>query len=430
MPKLDARLRNLARPGVAFSAQSDLLGVEAPRVAGVSSRVEVLVRCSGAKVLPELVKAGMTVRAASAGARLVASGDVSLADLETLAQINGVERVESSRVMVKELDISSVETGAVLLHQNQFPVRGQGSLVGIIDTGIDYTHPDFRNAEGSSRILALWDQGAPAPVHGGVPYGRSYTKAELDFALQSSIPLHGDIGAHGTHVAGIASGNGAGSLGWFTGIAPESGLIVVATRPDPDGKTLGRSAGVFEAFTYIVAWARFFGLPVAINLSQGMNGGGHCGETVLETGLNDLARQAGVVIVKSAGNEQEWRIHAGGQLTQGQTVEVGLLVPSNDVHNDVLEVWHDGNVRVQGNALQWETNVPVTSAVRFHTQRRLLELRKKVESQSDLVLRTTHEMTLQGLAPGTYFCEILAFTAENLLTTDDNAGSFYLVQIA
>jgi subtilisin family serine protease len=157
--------------------------------------------------------------------------------------------------------------------------------------------------------------------------------------------LHGDPGAHGTHVSGIAAGNGHASWGWFTGIAPDADLIVVASSSEL-GTTLGRSVRVFEAFTSIVTWAGTMGRPVVINQSQGMNGGGHSGETVLETGLDNLARQPGVVIVKSAGNEQELRIHAGGHIAQGQTIALELSVENNNILDDILELWYDGEDQI------------------------------------------------------------------------------------
>jgi subtilisin family serine protease len=251
--------------------------------------------------------------------------------------------------MMPDLDISRGEAGALRLHNNYPPVRGAGAIVGIIDMGVDYTHPDFRHADGSSRILYLWDQNAPAPAYGGVPYGRAYTKAELDVALSSSILLHGDSEAHGTHVCGIAAGNGNASLGWYTGIAPDADIIVVAARSQR--ALVPESVPVFDACTFIVEWAKSLRRPVAINLSLGWNSGGHSGETLLETGLDNLVRQPGVVIVKAAGNEQELRIHAGGNftpepLTPGQTIELEMVVEDNNSLDDLIELWYDDEDRI------------------------------------------------------------------------------------
>ncbi len=96
----------------------------------------------------------------------------------------------------------------------------------------------------------------------------------------------------------------------------------------------------------MIEQARALNRPIAINLSQGMNGGGHAGETTLETGLDNLLREPGVAIIKSSGNEQEWRIHAGGQLMQGQTVALELAIDDNDLNDDIIEIWADGRDQI------------------------------------------------------------------------------------
>lgn len=340
MKKLDPRLRYLMQQQTSSAPEmSERVGF--PQTAEQAARVEVLVRCLGDKGAEDLRRAGMNVRSIVQGFYTVVSGEVTIDKLEKLRELGLVERVEASRQMVSELDISLAETRTQPLHLSNPSVKGAGVIIGIIDGGIDYTHPSFRHKDGSSRILFLWDQGGPFDPNATVPYGREYTKLELDKALTSSDPFklvpHRDFGGHGTHVAGIAAGNGSSNKA-FSGIAPDADLIVVAYKSER--VTLGQSVRALEAFDYIVRKAD--GRPVAINLSQGMNSGGHAGETVLETGLDNLVQQPNVVVVKSAGNEQEWRIHAGGQITQGQIVPLEFLVQTNDREDDFLEVWYDG----------------------------------------------------------------------------------------
>jgi subtilisin family serine protease len=306
--------------------------------------VELLVRCVSKQAVNDLRTAGMTVRFVVDGCSYtIVSGKATLNILEALNDLPSVERIESSREIVEHLDISSAEIRTdVVRSRSSKPLKGAGVIVGIIDGGIDYTHPDFQNQDGTSRILFLWDHGGQSTDNTKVPYGREYTKAELDAALASQNPLqevpHQDEGGHGTHVTGIAAGNGSASAGKFTGVAPEADLIVVALQTEK-GRTLGRSVRAFEAFAYIVEKAGKS--PVAINFSQGMNGGGHSGETVLETGLDNLMLQPNVVVVKSSGNEQVWRIHAGGQVQQGQILTLELSAgKDNNKENDILELWY------------------------------------------------------------------------------------------
>jgi len=352
--KVDPRLRFLAELVVEAATSSMRLASVASESGLAESfaphEQEVLVRGEGDDLAAALKRAGMTVWSVTPGVESVVSGVCSLTALPAIAELPQVHQVESARPMTNDLDRSRPEIRADQLHSppraSATKVRGKGAIVGIIDSGIDYTHADFRTAQGKSRILFLWDQVAAPTAGGSVPFGREYTQAQLNAALASSnpfakVPHRDDAVGHGTHVAGIAAGNGQAGAA-FTGIAPEADLIVVAYGGDT--KSLGKSVRAAEAVSYLVRKAN--GQPIAINMSQGMNGGGHAGETLLETRMDLLARQANIVIVKSAGNEQQQRIHAGGLLAAGQTLPLGLGVENNDQLNNVVEVWWGGNDQV------------------------------------------------------------------------------------
>lgn len=341
MKKIDPRLRYLMSQSTSRTFDSsESIGFE--QAAEPPKKIEVLLRCIGTNPEQSLKSLGMRVRSVVQGFYTVISGEVTLDILQQLNQQDFVLQVEASRPMLAELDISRVEVRAPALNLNTSSVTGAGVIVGIIDGSIDYTHPCFRHEDNSSRILYLWDQGGLFDPNGTVPYGREYTQADLNAALASTDPWarvpHKDWKGHGTHVAGIAAGNQNAGNQQFYGIAPSADLIVVAYKNE--GVTIGQSIQAFDAFNYIVQRAN--SRPVAINLSQGMNGGGHSGETILETALNNLARQPNVIIVKSAGNEQISRSHAGGQITEGQTVTIELLIDTNKHRENTLELWYDG----------------------------------------------------------------------------------------
>ncbi len=164
----------------------------------------------------------------------------------------------------------------------------------------------------------------------------------------------------GTHVAGIAAGSGSGGAAGFLGIAPEADLIVVSYASE--GVTLGGSGRALAAVAYVVD--RAAGRSVSINISQGMNGGGHCGETSLETGIDDLLRRPGVVVVKSAGNETGWQIHAGGQMVSGETAILEIRLEANLHEEDVLEIWFSGN-----DAISVAVQAPGGAVSRLHRAR-------------------------------------------------------------
>lgn len=350
MSKLDHRLRSLLRhreqPMFDMAEAGPLAAVE-EAVAPAAEMVEVHARCANEAAVGRLEEAGMEIWSHIPGAYSVAAGRLPVHILEAFAvgeSIEGVERLEASRALGEELDLARTDTRVEPLHTpedpNATPLRGGGVIVGIIDGGIDYRHEAFRNDDGTSRILFLWDQRAASDGSGTVPFGRQYDKAAIDAALASGDPLgqvpHRDTRGHGTHVACIAAGNGR-SNDDFRGVAPDADLIVVASRGET--KTLGRSTSAQAAYQYIVDRAQ--GRPLVINQSQGMNGGGHCGESLLETAIDNLLRGRAAIAVKSAGNEQQWRIHAGGELLEGQTATRDFRVGQGNFRIAILEAWFD-----------------------------------------------------------------------------------------
>lgn len=161
--------------------------------------------------------------------------------------------------------------------KQSFPLLGKGVLIGIVDSGIDYENPDFRNADGTTRILALWDQtiqnGKPPE---GYHIGTEFTSEQINEALRMEVreeryrivPSR-DTSGHGTAVAGIAAGNGRGSKnGKYRGAAPEAGLLIV--KMGGAGETgFPRTTQLMRGVDYIVRKAEELKKPVAINISFG-----------------------------------------------------------------------------------------------------------------------------------------------------------------
>jgi subtilisin family serine protease len=346
MSIIDPRLRYLIQSRETLGPETtERFGLAADEAVGPEPTAEVLVRLrieddARDEVLAAVRAAGMNVRSGVEGPYTVLSGDIPLARLEDLKQVGSVRRIEAARSLTPELDLCIPEVRADVPHSSTPAIRGAGVIIGVIDSGVDFRHRDFLNEDGTTRIRLLWDQNAVS-VGAAVPYGLEYTRAQINAALAgtaapSDIP-RGDAIGHGTHVCGIAAGCGH-AQSTHVGLAPEAELIVVALSTS-DAATLGQSVRAFEAFTYVVDKAG--DTPVAINFSQGMNGGGHCGETALETGLDNLARRPNVAVIKSAGNEQQMRIHAGGTLAANETRELRIEALGNDLMDDVIEVWFD-----------------------------------------------------------------------------------------
>ena len=228
----------------------------------------------------------------------------------------------------------------------------------VLDWGFDFAHPNFRNADGSTRILGLWDQSAGAAGGaggaGGVEpygYGRSFARDAIDAALAtrdpyatlSYHPASGDSdrnGAHGTHVCDIAAGNGR-ARGAPSGIAPGADLVLVhlAIRGTSGRANLGDSVTLLEALDWVTRTAG--DRPIVVNTSVGRHGGPHHGLTLVEQGIDAWSvGGAGRCLVQSAGNYFASRTHAAGVLRPGVSRTLRWRVDRADVTPNELEVWY------------------------------------------------------------------------------------------
>lgn len=176
-----------------------------------------------------------------------------------LVQIVEVEYVEKPKRLFFQVRNGKRVSCINEVQDARFSLTGQGVLVAVIDSGVDYTLPDFRNEDGTTRIRYLWDQSLKAVEGEHVPKGYGmgveYTKEEIDAAFpdfyhvitpknivtQGAITIRTrDISGHGTAVAAIAAGNGRGSGGVYAGVAPQSEFIVVKLGNPMSGDSQGR----------------------------------------------------------------------------------------------------------------------------------------------------------------------------------------------
>lgn len=235
---------------------------------------------------------------------------------------------------------------------------GRGTVLAALDWGIDFTSPDFRNPDGSTRFLAIWDQSTREGVSNLPPfgYGRIFTRATINEALKSDNPFTtldyapwayeiDDRGAHGTHVLGIAAANGR--AGGPAGLASEADLVFVnlADTTHAGLFNLGDSVTILEAIDFVRRVSRQ--KPVCFNVSVGSHGGPHDGSTLVERGIeNFLFAAPGRAVCQSAGNYYDKRIHTGGDLRGGKTVSLFFEVDESDLTGNEIEVWYSGNARV------------------------------------------------------------------------------------
>lgn len=192
-------------------------------------------------------------------------------------------------------------------------LTGRGILVAVLDSGIDYFHEDFRNPDGTTRIVALWDQ----------MRDQVFTAGEINEALETgsregarALVPSTDASGHGTAVAGIAAGNGRGSGGAYRGVAYEAELLVVKLGTAMAGG-FPRTTELMRAVNFVVTQAVELGKPLAVNISFGNTYGSHDGTSLLETFLSDIGNYGRTTIVVGSGNEGAAAGHTSGRLRMG-----------------------------------------------------------------------------------------------------------------
>ena len=285
----------------------------------------------------------------------VASGEIAPGQLQALSAVPSVVYIEGPYALSLDLDVAVPEARATTVHNAPgvgtppTTYRGRNVIVGIIDSGIDYTHPAFRNADGTTRILSIWDQGpvpVPPPPVGAAPagfgYGREYDMTAINTALGNANPLsvvpHQDGSAvgHGTHVAGIAAGNGR-PAGTFVGLAPEANLIVVAPVEVGD---IADSVRTSEAIHYIFTRAATLNRPCVINMSRSSNIGPHDGTSLLERAIDQELGTPGRAYVQSSGNQAAFLIHTNGTVPANGAFTARFNVPTPADPTAAIDIWY------------------------------------------------------------------------------------------
>ncbi|NLJ96274.1 MAG: S8 family peptidase [Clostridiales bacterium] len=234
-----------------------------------------------------------------------------------------------------------------------FNLTGEGVIIGIIDTGIDYTNPLFIKSDGSTKILSIWDQSihtGPSPTN--ADFGTIYTREQINQALSSDNPLEIvpsiDENGHGTMMAGIAVGNDVEEENFY-GVAPDADLIVVKLRQAkqsvrdfffiPEGVPCFQENHVMWASQYCVNVARSLNRPLVLCMGLGSSQGAHTGRSPLNLLLNRLGDLPNTVVVVPVGNEGNLGRHYYGIINPdigSNTVE--LNVGESD-SSFTMELW-------------------------------------------------------------------------------------------
>ncbi len=253
------------------------------------------------------------------------------------------------------MDESALEASGILRIQNQptLSLKGQGVLIGFLDTGIDYLNPVFRNSDGSTRITAIWDQtdrsGIPPE---GFLYGTEYMDTSINEALQAGNPRDvvpvTDPEGHGTFMASVAAGSQIREEE-FIGAAPYARIAMVKLKPAkqylrefyfiPEDAEAYQENDIMAGLAYLDQLAKRVRMPLVICFGLGSNMGSHTGVSHLSTMLNNITLRSGRVAVTAVGNEGNERHHYFGQMENGQEYQNVEISVSEGVEGFSAELW-------------------------------------------------------------------------------------------
>ena len=256
-------------------------------------------------------------------------------ELENLTNIACVDYIQIDEPIKTKLDNARITTWVDLVHQGYALPQsyfGKDVVVGIIDNGFDYTHPMFYDTTGTDlRIARVWNTIVTGTPPDGYDYGSELIGENEILNAQYSV----EEGSHGTHVAGIATGSGVGTESKYTGVAPNSEVVLVQYG--------GGQSAIIDGINYIFNYANSVNKPAVINMSLGTHIGPHDGTSMFDQDCDNLVGQ-GKILVGAAGNEGNTPLHAS-HIFSNDTVETLVYFEDSQSNTGwgIIDIWGNAN---------------------------------------------------------------------------------------
>lgn len=256
--------------------------------------------------------------------------------LEDVSLMPEIEYISLPEIMKYIMYAHKAEVCANYLDTKEsgFNVTGKGVYFGLADSGVDYTHPDFINPDGTSRILYLWDQTIEGTPPAGFTQGTEYTNEQINAALSSDNPLalvpSVDALNHGTTLCGIAAGNGRSNKR-YRGIASNASLVIVklgqqGANEIKDPIRGPRNIEIMMALKYLVDKAKNDNKPISILIGLGLNAGSHTGHSAIDEYIDFITQTWKVNITVGVGNQASEDSHTSGIVLANTVQQINIFI--------------------------------------------------------------------------------------------------------
>lgn len=330
--------------------------VATEQAADGTTMVGVLVRVTGIAAIDELRAMGARIGGVAGD---VVSIRIPVDALEALDGSSAIRSAQAARVLTlapqTDTSMIAIHADALRSHGSEgwSGTTGTGTLIGIYDTGLDVRHGDFIDAAGNTRVVAVWDQTVDGNAPIGFDYGFLCDRARVQQRITGSAaacPML-DLAGHGTHVTGIAAGNGGSGRVDLGGVAPQAELVVVK-----GGNGVFSESMIIDGLVWLRDQAQALGRPMVVNLSLSGQAGPHDGSRLFERAVDNLSGPGFIIVTVSSNDGQNMNtvpalgtpqyFHARGMAGAGVTrftVDVSpySAFPQCDFNSLVMSLWYE-----------------------------------------------------------------------------------------